>query len=114
MKQSCLCMPARPESRGVASSMRPSRSCLCFLMAMSSLMLGCMSLQSQVEPHAVSFVRISRSILTLSLTGLWLWIFLDMPDQHSSSEVEEKVEAGYEELRKVMCYYTECQVRLRR
>jgi len=34
-------MPARPESRGVASSMRPSRSCLlCFLMATSSLTLG--------------------------------------------------------------------------
>jgi hypothetical protein len=37
-------MPARPESRCVASSMRPSQSCLCFLMAMLLLMLGCMSL----------------------------------------------------------------------
>jgi len=63
----------------------------------------------------VSFVRISRSISGFVLDwGLWLWMFLVVPDQRSSSEVEDRVEAEYEELRKAMCYYTECRVRLRR
>jgi hypothetical protein len=72
-------------------------------MATSSFMLGCMSFQFRIELHAVSFVRISRSISGFVLDwGLWLWTFLVVRDQHSSSEVEDKVEAGYEGLRKVM------------